>query len=126
MNTTQFVVTLCWLVVTGVGLALTITMMALVRSDLALIRARGTDGVLLALTKLSFWQEFRRFFVKLFFFSLGVDRLLVPPTASEHAPVGQDWLFIALLFGVVILLNYSTFRALQFRHRFLEGRIVEP
>lgn len=124
MTTTDLVLVALWLLVTGTGVVLTARMMILTRSDGEFLRDKGIDGAAQALTTLAFWQEFRRFFVKVFLFAVGLSAFFQPPV-PEICKVhnSYSWVFIAALFGVVLLLNYSTIAAMRYRKRFILGEI---
>jgi uncharacterized membrane protein len=107
-----------WLLVTGVGIGLTSSMMILTRSDLKLLKEHGIDGPVQSITRLSFWQEFRRFCVKVFLFSVGLEAVIAPQR-DPRPYTASSWVFIGLLFTSVMLMNYSTFAAMRFRRRFL-------
>lgn len=121
MTTSELITIILWLIVTGIGVVLTGTLMYLTYSDLQLIKQKELDGNLQRITSLSFWQEFRRFFVKLFLFSVGIEALFRPDSEQNPPHTWQQWSLIAMLFGVVILLNYSTLAAMRFRHQFIYG-----
>lgn len=109
---------MAWLLVTGVGIGLTTSMMLLTRSDLRFLTRHNINGEVQRMTRLSFWQEFRRFCIKLFLFSIGVEAVIAPDRDPRPYTV-SSWVFIVLLFTSVMLMNYSTFAAMRFRHQFL-------
>lgn len=121
-DATFLIIIVCWLVTTGIGIALTSSMMWLTHSDLKFLRQQAINGELQRLTALSFWQETRRFCIKVFLFLIGVESLFThhDPSANPRANAG-DWFFIVCLFGVVWLLNYSTIAAMRYRRQFLQS-----
>lgn len=122
MTTSDLIIVLLWLLVTGTGIVLTAIMMVLTKSDGEFLKDKNIDGAAQALAKLSFWQEFRRFFVKLFLFTVGLSAFFQPPVpdvCKVHS--AYSWIFIAALFGVALLLNYSTIAAMRYRKHFITG-----
>jgi hypothetical protein len=117
-------ITVAWLLVTGVGIGLTTSMMILTRSDLKLLMTHNIDGDAQRMTRLAFWQEFRRFCIKVFLFSIGVEAIIAPDR-DPRPYTASSFVFIVLLFTSVMLMNYSTFAAMRFRHRFLHEQEEE-
>jgi hypothetical protein len=110
------------LVVTGAGVVLTATMMLLTRSDRRFVEDHGVvSGRLYEGIVLAFWQEARRFVVKIFLFSIGIEALVIPRRPDPPPQDSSAWVFTGALFGVVILLNYSTIAAMRYRHKYMSG-----
>jgi uncharacterized membrane protein len=123
VTTEDIIIVWLWLIVTGTGVVLTLLMMILTHSDLQFIHSVGQNGDLEATTKLAFWQEFRRFFVKVFLFAVGVGSFFAPaaPDFCRTPRNVESWVFIACLFGVVLLLDYSTIATMRYRRRFMQA-----
>lgn len=120
MTTTQLVITVLWLVVTGAGVVLTALMVILTKADCRFLRTQGVEsGRLYEGMRLSLWQEARRFVIKIFLFSLGVEAFFVPHREPPPRQTTIGWIFTGALFGVVLLLNYSTIAAMRYRHKYL-------
>jgi hypothetical protein len=108
-----------WLAITGIGLMLTSALMYMNILDLRFLAAHDLNGDLERVTKLSMWQEARRFVVKVFLFAIGVETLFQHP--HPHPPRGAEWIGVVALFLIVGLLNYSSFAAIRFRRNFIRG-----
>jgi hypothetical protein len=124
----QLIVIIGWLVLTGIGVWLTTKMMLLTRGDLKLLRAQNINGATQAMTKLSFWQEARRFSIKALLFLVGIISLFSPQVPEYCRPDNKffGWAFAAFLYMVVIVMNYSTIQAMRFRSYFIHGGGFEP
>lgn len=124
MTTADLILVSLWLLVTGTGVVLTARMMILTKSDGEFLADKGIDGAAAALTNLAFWQEFRRFFVKVFLFTVGLSVFFEPPVPDVcKVHTVYSWIFVACLFGVVLLLNYSTIAAMRYRKHFIMGDV---
>jgi hypothetical protein len=109
-----------WLLVTGVGVVLTTVMVYLSWTDMRFLRSQGVNsGRLYEGMHLSLWQEARRFLIKLFLFSIGVEAFFIPRRDPPPKQSVIGWVFTGALFGVVLLLNYSTIAAMRYRHKYL-------
>jgi thiosulfate reductase cytochrome b subunit len=98
VTTSDLILVVLWLLVTGTGVVLTARMMVLTKSDGEFLKDKNIDGAAAALTTLAFWQEFRRFFVKVFLFAVGLSAFFEPPVpdiCKVHS--SWSWIFIACL-----------------------------
>jgi hypothetical protein len=117
------VIIIGWLLLTGFGIYITAKMMWLSQSDLELLKRNGVNGDAQAIARLAFWQEFRRFIIKVILFILGLVAFAQPdpPPVCRTANPAFGWVFVGVLYLMVILMNYSTIEALRFRSRFISN-----
>lgn len=125
MNGVQELLIVGWLCLTGAGIGLTIYMVVVSVQDLRNLENLGLNGELEALSRLSIWQEARRFIIKMVFFLLGISGLIEsvrrPDVASTRDAYG--WVSVILLYTVVSLMNYSSVAAIRFRKHFIATKI---
>src|ERR1051326_2871160 len=96
-------------------------MMWLSSGDLRILKAEGINGAARGIAHLAFWQEFRRFIIKLALFAIGIFAFLQPepPPICRTQNEAFGWAFVGVLYAMVIIMNYSTLEALRFRSRFI-------
>lgn len=124
MSPLELTLVIAWLVLTAIGIALAATMIAFCVSDLKFLERNNVNGDFQRFTRVAMWQEIRRFVVKAILFLIGVSAFFVP--SDRDSPHGGEWIGVAALFLIVILLNYSSYAAMRFREQFIATQVILP